>query len=193
MHIDRKLLRNIFFCAAGCVVLAWILLDTARVNAMLQSIWGLISPFVAGAALAVVFNVPVRAIENQLEGVRKEGDRRGFSILLTSAALILVVTFVIELLVPQIRMTLASLQSTIPAFVERTSAKLMVFVDDNPELKAWILETFKLESLNWAEILKNALTVIANSISSLMGGAVNVIGNLTTAVVNTVISIVFAL
>ena len=193
MHIDRKVLRNLFVCAAGCVILAWILLDTARVSTLLQNIWALLSPFAAGAAVAFVFNVPMRAIETQLESIQKDSVRRSFSIILTLGALALVVTFVIELLVPQIRMTLQSLQSTIPGFVERTAAKLMVFMDENPELKAWILETTRLESLNWSEILKNALTVIGNSVSSVMGGAVNVIGNVTSAIVNAVISIVFAL
>jgi len=193
MHIDKKMLRNLFFCAAGCVILAWVLLDTERVKLLLQSIWGLIAPFAAGAAIAFVFNVPMRAIEGQLESIRKEGVRRGFSIVLTIAAFVLVVTFVIELLVPQIRLTIESLRSTIPAFVERTAAKLMVFMDDNPELKAWILEITKLESLNWSEILRNALTVVGNSVTSVMGGAVNVIGNVTTAIVNAVISVVFAL
>ena len=193
MHIEKVKLRNLFFCAAGCVILAWVLLDTARVTALVQGIWDLIAPFAAGAALAFVFNVPMRAIETQLESIRKDGLRRGLSIVLTIGVLALVITFVIELLVPQIRLTLESLKSTIPGFVERTAANLMVFMDENPELKQWILETTKLESLNWSEILKNTLTVIGNSVSSVMGGAVNVIGNVTTALVNAVISIVFAL
>lgn len=193
MHIDKKTLRNLFLSAAGCVVLAWILLDTSRVSTLIRNTWDLISPFAAGAALAFVFNVPMRAIENQLESIRKGGIRRGFSIILTLSALILVITFVIELLVPQIRLTIASLKETIPAFVERTAAKMMEFMEENPELKAWILEITKLESLNWSEILRNTLTVIGNSISSVMGGAVNVIGNVTTSIFNGVISIVFAL
>ena len=93
MHIDRKVLRNLFFCAAGCVILAWVLLDTARVSALLQNVWRLVSPFAAGAALAFVFNVPMRAIETQLESIRKDSVRRGFSIILTIGALVLVVTF----------------------------------------------------------------------------------------------------
>ena len=46
LHIEKKVLRNLFFCAAGCVILAWILLDTERVSTMMQNLWGLISPFV---------------------------------------------------------------------------------------------------------------------------------------------------
>lgn len=193
MHIDRKLLRNLFFCAAGCVVLAWILLDTARVTAFVTGIWDLIAPFVVGAAIAFIFNVPMRAIEMQLLSIRNERTRRTFSLLLTLAALVLVVTFVVELLVPQIQLTTQSLKQTIPAFVERTAEKIMIFMDDNPQLKAWVLETTKLESINWSEILKNTLKVIGDSVSSLMGSAFSVIGNVTTGIFNAVISIVFAL
>ena len=132
MHIDKKILKNLFFVAGGCVVLAWVLLDTERVTGLLGGIWSLIAPFVVGAAIAFVFNVPMRAVERQLEGVRKEGLRRGMSIILTLAALALIIVFVVELLVPQIKLTVDSLRQTIPAFVERTAEKLMILMDENP-------------------------------------------------------------
>lgn len=193
MHIDKKLLRNLFFCAAGCVILAWVLLDTGRASAFVGGIWALIAPFAAGTAIAFIFNVPMRAIELQLLSIRNESTRRTFSLLLTLAALVLVVTFVVELLVPQIRLTTQSLKQTIPAFVERTAGNIMVFMDENPELKAWVLESTKLESINWAEILKNSLKVVGDSVSAVMGSAFDVIGNVTTGIINAVISIVFAL
>ncbi len=193
MHIDRKLMKRIFLLVAGSIVFAWLVLDTARATALFARIWEIIAPFVTGAAIAFIFNVPMRAIENQLEGIRKRSIRRVFSVLLTIAALCLVVTFVMELLVPQIRMTLESLTKQIPAFVETTAAQLVVFMDDNPELKAYILESFNLQSIEWSTLLKQALTFVSDSISSVMGGAFNVIGNLTGIIVNGVISIVFAI
>jgi len=193
MHIDKKLMHRLFLLVAGSIVFAWLVLDTARASELFTRVWELIAPFVTGAAIAFVFNVPMRAIENQLEGIRKPGLRRGFSLILTVAALVLVITFVVELLVPQIRLTIQALSQQIPAFVENTAAKLVILMDDNPEMKAFILESFNLESIEWSSVLKQTLTVISDSISSLMGGAVNVIGNLTGAIVNTVISIVFAI
>ncbi|MBQ8833690.1 MAG: AI-2E family transporter [Oscillospiraceae bacterium] len=193
MHIDKKLLRNLFFVAGGCVVLAWLLLDTERVTALLSSIWGLFSPFVAGAAIAFIFNVPMRAIEGQLEGIKKEGLRRGLAIILTILVMVLVIMFVVELLVPQIGLTVDSLKERIPAFVERTGAKLMEFMEANPEIKNWVYETTDLEKIDWPSLLQKALTVIGEGITSVMGSAFSVIGNVTDAVVNTVISIVFAL
>ena len=193
MHIDKKLMHRLFLLVAGSIVFAWLVLDTARATLLFNRIWELIAPFVTGAAIAFVFNVPMRAIENQLDGIRNQGIRRGFSLILTIAALMLLITFVVELLVPQIRLTVQSLSQQIPAFVENTAAKLVVLMDENPEMKAFILESFNLESIEWSTVLKQALTVISDSISSVMGGAVNVIGNLTGAIVNTVISIVFAI
>ena len=193
MHIDKKLLRNVFFCAAGCVVLAWLLLDTERVGVLLNTVWGLFSPFVVGSAIAFIFNVPMRAIERHLDGIRKEGTRRALAIILTIFALVLVVMFVVELLVPQIQLTVQSLKETIPAFVKRTANSLMVFMDENPELKAWVLETTNLESIDWSSMLQKILTFVGDSVSTVAGGAFSAIGSLTSGIVNAVISIVFAL
>ena len=193
MHIDKKLMRRLFLLGAGCILFAWLVLDTARASALFTGIWELIAPFVTGAAIAFIFNVPMRAIENQLEGIRRPGLRRVLSILLTLAMLALIVTFVVELLVPQIRLTVNSLTQQIPAFVEKTAADIVVFMDENPEVKAFVLESLNLESIEWSSFLKQMLTMASEGISSVMGGAVNVIGNLTGIIVNAVISIVFAL
>ena len=193
MHIDKKVLRNLFFVAGGCVVLAWLLLDTERITGLIGDIWNLFSPFAVGAVIAFVFNVPMRAIERQLEGIHKEGLRRSLAILLTVAVLVLIIIFVVELLVPQINLTIDSLKQTIPAFVERTAAKLVVFMEENPDIKAWVLDVMNLESIDWSSILQKTMTVVGDSISTLMGGAVNVIGNVTNGIVNTVIGIVFAI
>lgn len=193
MHIDKKMMRRLFLLIAGCILFGWLVLDTARATVLFAKIWDMITPFVTGAAIAFIFNVPMRAIENQLEGIRKRSIRRTFSILLTLASLALVVTFVVELLVPQVRLTIQSLSQQIPAFVMNTAAKLTVYMDENPEIKAFVLESLNLESIEWSVFLKQMLTVASDGISSVMGGAVNVIGNLTSILVNAVIGVVFAI
>lgn len=193
MHIDKKLMHRIFLLIAGCILFAWLVMDTARATLLFTNIWNLIAPFVAGAGIAFIFNVPMRAIENQLDGIRKTGLRRTLSIILTILCLVLVIMFVVELLVPQIRLTVASLSEKIPAFVDRTAQNLMVYMEENPEISAWIQESFKLESMDWTNIVKNVLGWIANQVSTVMGGAVNVIGSVTNGIVNMVISLVFAL
>ena len=193
MHIDKKFMHRVFLLIAGGIVFAWLVLDTARVSVLLGKIWDLISPFVLGAGIAFVFNVPMRAIEKQLDGIHKIGVRRTLAILLTIAAMVLVIMFVVELLVPQISATIESLSAKIPAFVDRTAKSLMLWLQENPELQEWVYETTNLESIDWPTLVKNALTFLGDRFSNWMGGAVNVIGNVTTGLVNLVISIVFGI
>lgn len=192
MHIDKKVMNKVFFLVAACIVFAWLLLDTARASAMFGTVWGLFSPFAAGAGIAFVFNVPMRGIERQLDGIHKTGLRRGLAIVLTLAALVLVIMFVVELLVPQIRLTVASLSEKIPAFIDRTAKSLMGMMDEHPDMKGWILETFNLESLDWSTMVKDFLTFLGNQGTAVMGSAVSVIGSVTTGIVNLVIGIAFA-
>jgi len=193
LHIEKKIMHRIFALIAGAILFAWLVLDTARATILFRRVWELIAPFVAGAGIAFVFNVPMRAIEKQLDGIHKTGTRRMLSILLTLFCLFLIIMFVFELLIPQIRLTIISLTEKIPVFVDRTAQNLMVLMADNPELGIWIQEAFQLESLDWSNILTGILSWLANQVSTVMGGAVNVIGNVTTGIVNTVISIVFAI
>ena len=186
-------MHRIFGLIAGAIVFAWLVLDTARATALFDSIWDLFAPFVAGAAIAFIFNVPMRAIENQLMDIRKPNVRRGLAIILTILCLVLIIMFVFELLIPQIRETLVSLSEKIPAFIDRTAQKLMVLIEENPDLGRWIQDMFHLESLNWSTILKDILAWLANQVSVLMGGAVNVIGNVASGIVNGVIGTVFAI
>lgn len=193
MKIDKSVLKKLFVLAAGCILFAWLVLDTARATAMFTAIWNLISPFVVGAGIAFVFNVPMRAIERQLADLRRSGLRRGLSILLTILCLVLIIMFVFELLIPQIQLTVASLSQTIPVFVEGLAAKLMVMMKDHPEMSAWIQDALKLESLDWNSVLKETLGFLSNQVSLVMGGAVTVIGSVTKAIINTVVSIAFAI
>ena len=193
MQIDRKLMHRIFWLIAGSIVFAWLVLDTDRATVMFKKVWDLFAPFVWGAGIAFVFNVPMRSIERQLEGMKSPGLRRGLAIVLTLAALVLVIMFVVELLVPQVRQTTAILVERIPAFVERTSATLVDFMADNPELQVWVMEAFDVKSLDWPTLLKDGLSFVGNQVSTMMGSAVTVIGSVTSAIFNGVISTVFAI
>ena len=98
VHFDRKTLRNIFLGVGACIVLYWVLHETERVRSVLGFIKGVISPFVLGASLAFILNVPMRAIEKFLGKIKKFGLRRLLAVLLTFIAVLLVLALVFLLL-----------------------------------------------------------------------------------------------
>lgn len=192
MHFDKRAMRSLFLLIAGCIVFGWLVLDTARAKTVFDTVWNLISPFVAGAGIAFIFNVPMRIIEHQLDGIHRLGIRRAFAIIMTILALVLVIMFVIELLVPQIQLTWTSLSEKIPAFIDRTANSLMLLMDDYPDLSIWIQEGLNLQNLNWTNIIRDGLTFLGNQITTVMDSAVIVIGGVTGALINTVVAIAFA-
>ena len=194
MHPDKKMMRNLFFVAGGVVVLIWLILDTARAHVMFSAVWNLISPFFVGAMLAFVFNVPMRAIENQLMDIKRTGIRRALAIVITLFLLFMVLVFVVELLVPQLEKTFESLMITIPAFAKRTMDSVMNFLEEHPELNDLMNEHLgKLEHIDWSELLQKAAQVAADGISSIVGSAFSAIGGLSSALIRIFASVVFSI
>ena len=95
MEMSKKTLRNVFLGVAGCIVLYWLLHEPERLSNLAASVSKVISPFVVGAILAFILNVPMRGIEKMLGGIQKPGARRAVAILLTMLAVLLVLAGVI--------------------------------------------------------------------------------------------------
>ena len=96
MEISKKTLRNIFLCAAGCIILYWLLHETERIKSLVKAGIHVVSPFVVGAAMAFILNVPMRGIERLLKPIKQNGLRRAVAIVLTLLVIVLVLAGVIE-------------------------------------------------------------------------------------------------
>lgn len=193
MQIEKKTLGRIFLGVAGCIVLYWLLHETERVGAVFKAVAGMLSPFVIGAALAFVLNVPMRAIEKQLKGVRQDGLRRGLAILLTVVAVILVLTGVFWLLIPQLVDTVESLVAALPDFLNRFVENINIFLSDHPELLDMLNEYTDFESINWSELIQKVITFVTGSMSSVVDYLVGAVMGLSSGIFNAVLSLVFCL
>ena len=90
MEINKKTLKNLFIIVASAIVLYWLLHETERVRVVLNVVKGIFAPFVMGACLAFVLNVPMRAFENLLKNIKNQKWRRLIAVLLTFLAMLLV-------------------------------------------------------------------------------------------------------
>jgi len=189
MELNKKTLRSIFLGVAGCIVLYWLLHETERLASVLKAIWSVSSPFVIGAAFAFILNVPMRAIERGLRGIKVAGLRRGLALL----AVALVITGVVWLLLPQLAETVESLIATLPAFFARVEEQFNEFLSNNPKVMTWLQENTDFASINWPDLIQKILSWISNSLSSIVDKAITTVISLGTGVFNGVLSIVFAL
>lgn len=193
MEINKKTLRHIFLGVAACILLYWLLHETERIRAVWMAVSNVLAPFVTGAAIAFVLNVPMRAIERPLKGVKKHGLRRAIAIVLTLLAVALVLTGVVYLLVPQLIMTIESLIDTIPGFFTKVQNYVTNFLNNNPELLAWLQANTDIESFNWQNLIEKVVSVLSNGVTTAVDMAKNAIIGLSAGIFNAVLSFVFSI
>ncbi len=192
-ELNKKTLRNVFLGVVGCIFLYWLLHETEQVGHIVSVISGIFSPFVLGAALAFILNVPMRAFEGLLKKLQNTKLRRLLSVVLTFIAVLLVLALVFWLLIPQVIETVSSLVPSLQRFFVELGANIEKFLADNPELMEWVTANTDLEKLNWSELVQKAVTTVGNSLSTILLGTFSVIGTVTGAIVDLVIALVFAI
>lgn len=194
MEINKKAFRSLIGGVVLCIFVYWLLHETERVTAFLGGVVNLLSPFVIGAALAFILNVPMRSIERfLLQGVQKLSIRRAIAILLTIVIILLVIAVVVVLLVPQVDATVQSLVGELPAFFERTEIAVGEFLENNPEAMEWLNTNTDLENFDWMSIVQKVATIAGNSVTVILNSAISVFGSIVSAIVTAIIAIVFAI
>lgn len=192
MELNKKNLRYIFLGVAGCIVLYWLLLETERVKGIFSAVIGMLSPFLVGAAIAFILNVPMRAIENWLKKVKNMGARRALALILTIICVALVLYGVIYFLIPQITETVESLIGTLPGFFRRVEKSVMDYLAENPELLEWLSEYTDFTSINWSSLIEKAVALATDGLSLIVDKAISTVVSLSNGIFNGVLSVVFA-
>ena len=192
MNIDKKTIRNLFLVAAGCICFYFILNETDKLSAAWSGLMGLLSPFLLGAAIAFILNVPMRGVEAKLGKIKSDGLRRATAILLTLLAFVVVIVGVVLLLVPQIGATFEILAPKMVAFFQRIQESILGFLKENPDLLNTVSSFVDLEKLNLGGIIEKTMNLLGNSMSSIATSTLSVVGGITGAMVDGLIGLVFA-
>lgn len=126
MELNRDTINKIRGLILFTVITVIIGINYIKVLGLLAAAVNMAAPFILGAAIAFVLNVPMRRIESSLSCVLKKDSRllrpvsMALSILLVAGVLFLVM-FVVA---PQLVRTLLGLQSSIPVFLGKSVSGL---------------------------------------------------------------------
>lgn len=184
----QKIIRNVFIGVIACIVVYWILHDTDRVNAVYHSFLNILSPFIVGSVLAFILNVPMRAIEGKLKGIANPRLRRITALTLSFVGLLIVLAGVCWLLIPELIDTIKRLTDTLPDFFVEMKDKILKLLEDRPDLQQTIQENLNLSSFDWSGLIAK----VGTGLSTVVDGAVSLIGSLFSFLMNAFISVVFA-
>lgn len=161
------------------VLAFWGLNNLELIFKVLGNVYTVFSPFILGAAIAYVLNIPMTKVENLLKKAipdkyedKYKGLIRAVSIVLSLLLLLCIVGFIAFLLIPELIENIESLMNSVPALVESGKDFVIDLLDKYPDIQKEIEVVFA-ESGNVSGIVSSVLTYIVNGIVGFVGGIVD--------------------
>lgn len=149
--MEKKTKQNLLLVIVGVVLFA-ALTNLSAVIGFLGKVIGIIMPVIVGGILAMFINVPMTGIENacvEYSQNQKEAPRkvfRGTSFILTLLCIVLVLTCVFKLLVPELVSSMKGIYSLVEVRLPQWIAYLES-LDPGAEWLEKTFESFNLEKL----------------------------------------------
>ena len=196
MEFSREKIRQIRRLMLLAAFLVLVLIYSEVVFQGIAFLWGILSPFLVGGAIAFVLNIPMRAIEEKLlfrwRGKSAGRLKRPVSMVLSLVTVVFIITVVVVTVVPQVATTAAEVGKKIPAFLDEMIEELDKLTKKYPELAKQVSNLEQLE-MNWESILNSIFDFLKNGAGDMLNSTVNVASGIISGVVNAVISFIFAL
>lgn len=156
---------------------------------------GVITPFLLGAAIAFVLNVPMRQIEKGLFGSAKaqrstklQRAARPVSLTLTLLCVAGLLALLVLVVAPQLGTTLVSIGKSAQAFVPKAEKWLTTIFNDNPQIMAWASTL----ELDWGKIIETVTKYLQSGATALLSGSFNAAVSVLSGVTNFFIGLIFA-
>ena len=173
---NKTFLRNVLGIATFCILLYW-------------GLQNMLMPFLLGAAMAFILNVPMRAIETHLPQ-KLQKAHRGISLVITLAGVIGVVMVVSLLVLPQLQNTVQTIAARMPAFWAQAQEWANELMIRYPELADWLSEA---GNLNLRNVTQQVMDWLKNGGLALVGNTVTAATGIISGFVNFFIAFIFAI
>lgn len=196
MEFSREKLRQIRRLMVLAAVLVLAVIYSEKLLQGIAFVYGIAKPFVYGAAVAFVLNIPMRAFEEKLlkrwQGKLSGKLKRPVCMVLSLVAVAMVVAIVLGTVVPQVTSTAAEVGRKIPGFAENAIAWLDEATENYPVFAEQVRKLEQIE-INWESLLDNVIHFFKNGAVDVLTSTVNVASGIISGIVNAVISFIFAL
>jgi len=121
--MNFKSKKNIIFFISYLAIIIFVLVNFEKILSIVGKILYILMPFLLGILLAFVLNVLVNFLEKQLFGKIKKGNflkkiKRPVSITLSLILVILIIVFVMNLLIPQLKNSVLLFTNSLPDYKE---------------------------------------------------------------------------
>ena len=190
MEWNRQNIKGLLLVVCGGAAFYAALQHLAVVARALGWLAGILAPFLLGAAIAFILNVPMRAMERHLfpNARRGAGARRPLALVLTLVAVIGVLVLASCVIGPGVRDAVKSIASQAPAAFDRLYDWLLGLEQYLPQIETWVQDL----SIDWKSLSQKAIQLAQSWGGSLLSTGGGLIGGVVSGVSTFVIGLIFS-
>lgn len=164
----------------------------AQIFAVFKTAYNISLPLIIGGALAYCINLLSARLEHIMwPGAQNKvlaGLRRPLAILLALILIVLVISGVLRLVLPQFIEAINGFLTNLPA----TLNKLNHWLSKSDQAAA-ITKQLHATQINWSSIQAKIVKYVSSGVSGVFSSAVTVFGSVTSGVINFILSLTFAI
>lgn len=191
MDLNKKNMKNIMLLIVFAVLFYVGVQRIESVAAGFSFVVSIVFPFLLGAAMAFILNVPMSFMEKRLFSKTKGKARK----LKRPVCLILAILFVVAILwivllvvIPEVASTVASLSVNIEAALIKLQRWAMDIFEDNQQIEVWIASL----QFDWDGIIQTAFGFLKNGAGNVLNSTMTVAKTVINSVMNFFVAFVFA-
>ncbi|MEF9939520.1 MAG: AI-2E family transporter [Clostridium sp.] len=180
MNLNRETMKKLMLLILYTVAVLALFFHMDEAKNVFNRVLQLLLPFLLGAAIAFILNVPMRFVEKRLHLKAKNKLKRPLSLAVAILFVAFILGIVTFLLVPQLTDTILSLKDSVPVFfaqVKTTAEKIFI---ENPDAVNYI-NSIQVDWKSTVEKMAGFITTGAGSVlSSTVTAAMSIASGLTT-------------
>lgn len=196
MNLTKANMKKLLLLIAAGVVLNAAVQHLDLLGVFLRVALGLITPFLAGSAIAFVINVPMRQVEDRLfpplapgkKAGRLRRAKRPISFVVTLLLLCGLLVVIFFLILPEIGRTLQNFVDRIPVFAQQTQEWGEQLMEQYPE----VVDVLSRISIDWEKLSQGFIALAQNSMSGVLNSTLDLASSIIGGVVGSVVAVVFA-
>lgn len=186
MELNKKNMKKLMILISFGIILFWVLNNLTVIFAFISHFLHLLYPFILGAIIAFILNIPMTKIEKFIKKHQKNKNSklpvRTISITLSLVIFVGFILLISLLLIPELIENIQLLIKNIPGFIEKIQELILNLVSSYPEIELKIEEVFK-NTTNVNNIMVTVLNCVINGFLSFITSLVTSVFTLFTAVV----------
>lgn len=184
--------KGIFYISFALVVF-FILYHIKDVIGAGRMLLGILSPFLMGAGIAFVLNLPMRFLERKMTFLEKKPEyikwKRPLSLILTLCIFVGVCSVVVLLIIPALKDTGQKIVATVPPFLMNLVSELEKWNIPMDELEQWLNDA----AINWSLVGQKVLSFVQTWSSGFFASTFGVVTSVVGVVTDVIIGVIFAI